>query len=123
MTDTFRNFRPPDDIEALIRSARDYVRPSDELRPRVLEVARSEHRERGMLWRVGLAVAFLLLIAARINAGLDRHEAMPSTDLSALRSLQILSRPDTAPRAGDAAWDMVESFTQLRERQAELLRL
>ena len=37
------NREPLEDIEALLRSAQDYVRPSEDLRPRVLEAARTLH--------------------------------------------------------------------------------
>ena len=49
-----------DDVEALVRAAGQYVRPSEELRPRLLETARAESRERQAQWRfwqLALAVA------------------------------------------------------------------
>jgi hypothetical protein len=56
------------DVESMIRAAGDYVQPSRDLRPRVLE-------------------------AARVESG------------------------------GESGWALVEAYTELRRRQAEVLRL
>ena len=107
------------DVEALMRAAGGYVRPSEELRPRVLETARTEFRERlaqRRIWQVALVVAILGAIS--IAVGDPRYAGVPF-------SASVLEvQPDVRQAEGGAAgWSTVEAFTDLRRRQAALLSL
>jgi hypothetical protein len=113
VTDTrHESFEPLDDIEALLRSAEDYVRPSEDLRPRVLEAARAQRGEqRAVSWVRYAAIAAAAagaLISSTFEPGMAASMgALPVT---------------TVAQGGDFGWNLVESFTELRRRQAELLR-
>ncbi len=107
-----------DEVEALVRAAGGYVRPSEDLRPRLLETARAESRERQAQWRIWqLALAIALLGAVATIFG-TRSDAAASFSQGALQ-VQAEVRP---AEAGAAGWRIVDSFTDLRRRQAALLR-
>ena len=108
-----------DDVEALVRAAGGYVRPSEELRPRVLETARAEASEQQALRRIWqLALAITLFGALSIAAG-------TCGDVASSSSPGMLQMQAAVQQVGgeNAGWSMVESFTELRRRQAALLRL
>jgi hypothetical protein len=123
MAETSGDFRPFSELEALVRSAGDYVRASDDLRPRVLESARSASGERRAQRRIGQmavwALAFAVLTAAIRQQPEWTENSLPAADQTA----RLLSQTPRAAALGDSSWDMVDSFTALRRRQAELLRL
>jgi hypothetical protein len=104
-------------VESLIRAAGSYVRPSEELRPRVLEATRAEsgeRRARRRIWHVAIAIGLLGTIFA--VAG---NRIMP------IRSHGVLKvGPEVrTAEGGGAGWSIVEAFTDLRRRQAALLSL
>lgn len=105
------------DMEALVRAAGGYVRPSEELRPRVLETARAEageHQAQRRIWQVALAIALLGLLSSAATTRWDVASPLPG----------VLHVQTVGQQAGvDSGWSMVESFTDLRRRQAALLRL
>jgi hypothetical protein len=112
-----RNDEPAEwrEIEALVRAAGHYVRPSEELRPRVLEAARRESMERSVRRRIcHAALALGLLLGAATGMG---REELPAFSAGALRQAELNST-----EGGAIGWSMVESFTDLRRRQANLLR-
>jgi hypothetical protein len=113
-----------DDIESLVRSARDYVRPADDLRPRVLENARlvrGERRARRWTGRLALSVLVLGWLMTPVwwqPAAVTSREPILAAPPGRL--------PEDASRVvgySDSSWELVESFTELRRRQARLLRL
>src|SRR5438045_1598626 len=106
---------PLDDVETMIRMAQDYVRASDDLRPRVLELARAQRRERHVrrwfsVCALVLAAVVPLLIsklhATTVRNGLE----VEGTTLP----YQALSPADPPAFSSDPSWRMVETFTQLR---------
>jgi hypothetical protein len=119
-----QNAYPPlNDIEAMICGAQDYVRASDDLRPRVLELARVEQRERQARGWLSLA-ALLSLAAMQMLMSLVRAAAGDGAGVEGSRlPMQAFSRAESSAPSSDPSWQMVESFTQLRKIQAELLRL
>jgi hypothetical protein len=107
------------DVESLIRAAGSYVRPSEELRPRVLEASRVELGERKAqrrIWQVAIAICLLGTMYA--VAG-DRTPVPPAFSHG---MLQVGPEVRTAD-GGGAGWRIVEAFTDLRRRQAALLSL
>jgi hypothetical protein len=114
---------PEDEIEALIRSAKDYVRPSEDLRPRVVETARFERAERGMRLRFWQVAAVVFLCGVLTSSAGDHPESVITRQPAALKASEILIQVEAAARAADPSWEMVESFNELRLRQAEMLRL
>jgi hypothetical protein len=112
---------PLEHIEALVRSAQDYVQVSRDLRPRVLETARAqraEHRAMRRIWQVAVFVVFAGLFTMSER---QRPERIDTSHARAAADAGYFSSPTGA--SGDSAWGMVESFTEMRRRQAELLRL
>jgi len=108
-----------DDVEALVRAAGNYVRPSDDLRPRVLETARAESHERWaqrQIWQVALVVALLGVYSSSVRSRLE--VAAPPTGF-AFETGEFAQRAEAA----NDGWKMVESFTALRRQHAAMLRL
>jgi len=123
VTNSREFYEPLDEVEALIRSAGSYVQPSDDLRPRIVEAARmqcGERRVRRWLQQAAVLVALLGIITAgayqRWDHAADRQPGV------AFEAASTLSQAAVVAGGGDPNWEMVESFTQLRRRQAELLR-
>lgn len=117
MIEPFEHDADWSDMEALVREAGGYVRPSEELRPRVLETARAEageHQARRRIWQVALAIALLGLLSSAATTRWDLASPLPGV---------LHLQPAGQQAGGDAGWSMVESFTDLRRRQAALLSL
>ena len=113
-----------DDVESLIRAAGNYVRPSDDLRPRVLETARSESRERQnqrRMWQLALVVALLGVITTAERARWEAAAAAPGLLVEAAALVGGDKQGDSS--CVDSSWGLVDSFTELRRRHAALLRL
>jgi hypothetical protein len=105
------------DVESLIRAAGNYVRPSEELRPRVLEATRAELGERRAQRRIRhVAIAIGLLGMFFAVAG---NRITPTFSHGMLQESPQVRSAD----GGGAGWSIVEAFTDLRQRQAALLSL
>jgi hypothetical protein len=112
------------EIEAIIRSAADYVQVSRDLRPRVLESARlsnGERRARRRIRRFGLMAA---VVAWLITASIDR---LPTAEN--LQRLTMVATGAYAVSSSDAgshssdAWTLVDAYGERRTRQAAALQL
>ena len=113
------------EVEAIVRSAADYVQVSKDLRPRVLEMARltsGERRARRCIRHVGLVAALLTWF---ITASIDRLETENNLRRLALVAAGpcSISASGVSTGGGDAAWALVDAYTELRGRQATVLRL
>jgi hypothetical protein len=125
MTD-LRDWKDPmNDLELLVRAAGNYVQASSDLRPRVLETARAcrgERRLQRCLYRVTISILLVMATSIWIDrsqgAAGSRDEAMLEQD--GVLHGSIWPQIETAP--GDASWDTVEAFTEVRRRQAQVLR-
>jgi hypothetical protein len=115
------------DVEAMVRSAGQYVRASDDLRPRVLEMAsvqRGEEWAQRCIRRVALVVILLATFTTigrhpLLSSGTTTGHPLFSAELE--QSLTRAAMPNVG--AGQSSWSAVEALTNLRERQAEALRL
>jgi hypothetical protein len=113
------------EIEALIGAAGGYVLPSDDLRPRVLETARTERRERHARRTIRRLAACVVLAA--IGAGAVGQHLRTSAAQSRLNELGADSQTmhDRAARraagAGGFSWGLVDAFSELREDQSEAI--
>ncbi len=113
------------EVEAMIRSAGDYVQVSRDLRPRLLDKARltnKERRVRRYIRHAGLVAALLTWIVTatveRMNGASEWREATLSTATGAA------STTIKGSAGGDeSAWGLVDGFTELRGKQAEVLRM
>jgi hypothetical protein len=120
MTDPLDDNTQWNDMEALVRAAGSYVRPSEELRPRVLEAAQIECRELRVQRRSWQA-ALLVTLAAMVISLATRSYWQAAAPLSA--SLLPTPADVRSAEGGTTGWSTVESFTELRRRQAALLSL
>ena len=107
------------DVEALVRAAGSYIRPSDGLRPRVLEMASIEFREQRAHRRIRRVAIVVFIVGAISMAAAGRwHAANPHS------ASMLEVHPGTMQaEGGTPGWNTVESFTDLRQRQAALLSL
>jgi hypothetical protein len=114
-----------DGIEAMIRAAGQYVRPTDDLRPRVLEAARLQRGERSakrLICHASLFAAVLAFFSAA-NRDLDLPQSRRTGMLAAAGFNELVSpAASSTPRSGDGDWRMIDAFTELRRHQAQLLR-
>ena len=121
MIDSFEFDDSVSDIEALIRAAGDYVQPSDDLRPRVMEAARFWRMERRTQWRLGQAAVLFILLNLLATSTLQRVELADGKPPAIARDAEDASG-GPAYRESEH-WDTVDAFRELRRRQASLLRL
>ena len=118
---------PIDEVEAMVRAAGDYVQASDDLRPRVLESARTqrgEQRAQRCIQRMAVYFVLLTVFSTSGRHSLETAGTRQQSMLAAVDSDSIFSRAETTVTRGDGdyGWGMVEAFSELRRRQAEVLR-
>jgi len=115
-----------DDVEAMVRAAGEYVRASDDLRPRVLEAVRQQYGEQRARRRIKHVAAFVLPLAIFTGAQwreLDDERLRPSNGLLAAAIHEVVSSaPVATARGDDGDWRMIDAFTKLRRQQAQVLR-
>jgi hypothetical protein len=113
-----------DDVESLVRAAGNYVQPSRDLRPRVLEAARLESGERQARRCIGRVALFAALLGVFALSGIERPESPGAFHQLTLVAAAAQTYSTTGVRTGsDSGWALVEAYTELRRRQAEVLRL
>jgi hypothetical protein len=114
-------------IESMVRAAGDYVQVSRDLRPRVLETARTESGERRAQRSIRQMAIFFTLFAVFVapqGQGMGSACGTCPAILAAVDSDHIFAAAeDKVARGGDLSWAMVEAFTDLRRQQADVLRL
>jgi len=116
--------RQPNEIQSLLFAACNYVRPSEDLRPSVLETARAEDRERRLQRRLAQMAAVIFLIVTSITVYWQpARSSSARLFLPSVEAMSVESQIEAARFADHATWETVESFTDLRRRQADLLRL
>jgi hypothetical protein len=114
------------DVEALVRAAGGYVRASDDLRPRVLEAARLQCRERrAQRWIRHVAAMIVLLGFATASGQQEWQDRGGPLRIVAAAGFDEFFSPTAAAskRSGDGDWRMFEAFSELRRQQAQVLRL
>jgi hypothetical protein len=117
-------YEPLSEIEAMVRSAANYVQVSKDLRPRVLDAARltnGEKRVRRLVRQAALIAALLTWCVTTSVNRLDMRDDLRELSL-ATASAYPVSNSRISGAAGDAAWVLVDAFTELRGRQADVLR-
>ncbi|MFO0789675.1 MAG: hypothetical protein U0805_09465 [Pirellulales bacterium] len=117
---------PLDDVEALVRAAGGYVRASDDLRPRVLEAARTQYAERRTQSCLRRVAMFVVLLAVFTTVYQPDRDVSPLSGAGQAVMADfdewILPTTNATPRNGDADWRILDAFTKLRRQQAQLLR-
>ena len=117
------NLPDPDQLDRMIRDASEYVQPSFNLRPRVLEEAKahcSERTARRFIRHLAVAV-FLLGIFTATNR--QHAELAAAKPFAMIGSERIVREAEAAARRGNVGWGTVEAFSESRQRQAQVLRL
>jgi hypothetical protein len=115
------------EIEATVQAAARYVRASDDLRPRVLEAARmqrGERRAQRCIRQAGIFVILLATFTASFRSSLDSSAAVQQTGwLFAGADALFAQASAKSGQGGELAWGLVDSFTELRRRQADAFHL
>ena len=108
-----------DEVEALVQAAGGYVQASDDLRPRVLETARTEVCElRGRRWvrQASLAAAIVgIAVSIRTTTGGNEPKIGDADAVYEQASQKSVG-------AGGFGWALIQAFCELRERQSEKLQ-
>ncbi len=115
-------FHGAESVESIIRAARNYVLPSEELRPRTVEAARQYCEDRRAEQKLGgfaLAVALLVMTSSPAYRYVDLMRTKSSAPTAAEIQSQALEY-EKQPHVG-THWGMAEAFTQLRRAQASRL--
>jgi hypothetical protein len=110
------------EVEAMIRSAGDYVQVSRDLRPRLMDSARLATSERRIRRYIRHAALVAALLTWSVTATIDRMNG--ASDFRELTLTATAVCPTASVRAGgpdDAAWVLVDAVTGLRDKQAEIL--
>ena len=124
MVDSPDSFESFEEVEALLRSAANYVQVSKDLRPRVLEAARLNSGERGIRHYIQQAALAAALLTWCVTASVDRFDLRDDLrNVSLAAAAAPVAGQAIGGGAGDAGWDLVDAFTELRVRQAGVLRL
>jgi len=125
LIDSLDSHEPLNEIERLVRSAADYVQVSKDLRPRVMDAARLTNGERRMRRYVRQTALVAALLTWCVTASVNRLNLRD--DLRELTLATASSYPVSGNRlntsAGDTTWMLVDAYTELRGRQADVLRL
>src|SRR3954454_2228342 len=119
------SFESLSEIEAMVRSAANYVQVSTDLRPRVLDSARlanGERRVRRYIRQAALIAAIVTWFVTASVSRLDMRDDLRELSLATASSYPM-SNNRISVGAGDAAWVLVDAYTELRGRQADVLRL
>jgi len=112
------------DIEEMIRAAGDYLEVSEDLRPRTLEEARHNRRDFSTRTWFGALAAVIGIIA--LFASQHQTQSSSASPLNVAVSadcdqLYADAQQRTTQANVDASWTLVDSFRELRQRQASLL--
>lgn len=113
---------PKRQTEAIIYAARYHIQPSEELRPRTLEIARERCRDRHAEQKLGslaIVVLFLLILGApavRYAQTLCSIQPSPSAADLQNQAIALGFKSEIGPN-----WAMTEAFSQLRQFQAKRL--
>ena len=108
-----------DEVEAMVQAAGSYVQPSDDLRPRVLETARTEVVElRGRRWVRQASVAAAIIgvaVSIRTTTGVKEPRIGDADAVYEQASQKSVG-------AGGFGWALVQAFCELRQQQSEKLQ-
>lgn len=108
--------------EAMIRAAGRYLRPSDDLRPRTLEAARSIESERRTEQRLGGFLLVVITLAAcfspvvQVLGVMHARSVSPSAVEIHERAMRYAAQPEIGTH-----WGLAEAFTQMRRHRAAQL--
>lgn len=105
-------------IESVVASAKNYVVPSDNLRPRILEAARARQSQRlstRRMFQVAALVFLCVLLTIPAQQHLDawrRTAFSPTAGELEMRAQQYADQPAIGQN-----WGMYEAYKNLRQQQ------
>ena len=105
-------------IESMVASAKNYVVPSDNLRPRILEAARSQQNQRlsaRRMYQVAALVVLCVLLTIPAQQRLDawrRSAFSPTSGELEISAQQYANQPAIGQN-----WGMYEAYKNLRQQQ------
>lgn len=127
MSETVQLREPSGELEAMIAAAAGYVRASDDLRPRILEAARTDRRARRgrkHVWQFAAAIVLSCLFTNSAGRRLEAPERLPLGAWGAVGQRAIYEHAEArAIRCGGFSWGVVEAFLDLRRSQSRQLHL
>jgi hypothetical protein len=113
------------DVEAAVRAAGNYIQPSRDLRPRVLETARAlrtERRAQRHIKHMAVLVVLLGVFSASSGYRLERDQAVGPRSISEVEAKCLFPPANLSlTRGAEIGWAIVEAFTEVRRQQAEVL--
>ena len=112
----------PESIESIIRAAKDYVHPSDELRPRIVEAAKDRCGDCRAEQRFSnFAIAVLVLIL--VSSPTLQLASMMSSRIAKTSAEEIQIRAEALSRQSEIGshWALAEAYSQWRYQQASRL--
>ena len=104
-----------ENLESLVFAARNYVVPSDDLRPRTMDAAREVGFQKKEVRRIGFAILVSCFIwsvcfGMASSAGIYReHFVAPSGDEFQRAALRLAANTN-----GNIDWGLVEAFARMR---------
>lgn len=118
------DFAERNDIEAMLAAAGDYVGPSEDLRPRVLETVRQHHRLTRRRYRMTVAVGAVLFIGLFAGLQAMTHGSRLAKESTSQRVARLVDDESSQPHhAGMEGlyWRLVDAMLAVRSEQAEAL--
>ena len=113
--------RALEELEAIVRSGGDYVRATDDLRPRILEAARRDRRQRLTRLATRRAMLAILLVATCAGQAND-HSGAEFPQLAAASARLHAPQPSLRADSDEGiGWIFVDAMTEIRQRQSEIL--
>jgi hypothetical protein len=110
-----------DELEAIVRAGGSYVRATDDLRPRVLEAARRDRRQRRTRLATRRAMLAVLLVATWAGPAND-HAGAEFPQLAAANARLHAPQPSLRADSDEGVgWIYVDAMTEIRQRQSEIL--
>jgi hypothetical protein len=107
-----------DEVEAMVKAAGGYVKASDDLRPRVLETARTESTERRGKWWIRQFSIAAAVTGVALSIGLSTYEQGPKLGPDEVYEQAV----QKSTGAGGFGWALVQVFLDLREDQSKRLQ-
>ncbi len=109
-------------VESMILAAGALVRPTDSLRPRVLDAGLQWQSDRQVQYRLGRMVIISLAVLA-IGSRFGQYAVSSQAKLSSPPAAEVERRAISYSQATGigADWGLVEVFRQLRNEQAQKL--
>ena len=123
MSERRQNFEPPHaftQLESVVRAARGYVQPTEDLRPRTIEAAREASQLGRSRRRLASLTAIVLLLAATGFPG-SMLSSNPDPAFTNSSELHRLAAKSAMKRGVGPNWALYEVFSKLRRDQADLL--